>query len=323
MGDASSAWRWSNTCTFSTPANFRDVDPEWLLATLDKSGEPCFVVGDPIGPSAGAVSPDWPNLESVKLLIDGRCGSGAAIDHRPKWPTIPASVPIPGSRPLNPRMDPDDRSRGSLASAFAHRSRIASASAHRSGHHRVAGLPSRTVSPIALNASLSDRYPWLPSSGSSSPPRTDSSIAAVTGGPAQTLERITRRRRHSPAHFSSTAFPLINRSAHPIGPHRATTDPPSLVPRPLPQESCPRHGQRWPCVIPDGRRSRPHRKGFVVRRYACSRQWSSIGPIPSTSGSALRAGNSLEPLSSLSPPHLCHALRGPYLPRLRGGVENA
>ena len=64
-------------------ANFRDVDPEWLLA--DNQANHALVVGDPIARWRGL---DWPNLE-VKLLIDGdvvvdqKGGLGAVDPVRP------------------------------------------------------------------------------------------------------------------------------------------------------------------------------------------------------------------------------------------------
>lgn len=53
-------------------ANFRDADPEWLLA--DNQMNHALVVGDPIANWRGL---DWPNLQ-VKLVIDG----GVVVDQK-------------------------------------------------------------------------------------------------------------------------------------------------------------------------------------------------------------------------------------------------
>lgn len=53
-------------------ANFRDVDPEWLLA--DNQANHALVIGDRI---AGWRGLDWPNL-GVKLVIDG----GVVVDQK-------------------------------------------------------------------------------------------------------------------------------------------------------------------------------------------------------------------------------------------------
>jgi 2-keto-4-pentenoate hydratase len=80
-------------------ANFRELDPEWLLA--DNQMNHALVVGDSIKNWKGL---DWPNL-AVKLVIDGKTiveqkGGLGAVD------------PV---RPLVWMIDPAVRRRGGLA----------------------------------------------------------------------------------------------------------------------------------------------------------------------------------------------------------------
>jgi 2-keto-4-pentenoate hydratase len=84
-------------------ANFRDVDPEWLLA--DNQANHALVVGDQIARWRGL---DWPNLD-VKLVIDG----GVVVD--PKG-GLGAVDPV---RPLAWMIDHAVRLRGGIRAGQA------------------------------------------------------------------------------------------------------------------------------------------------------------------------------------------------------------